>query len=159
MSETWPVKPEVQAWPPVFEYTCVSRISTLIGLPDIIMRDRFWKPMSYIAPSPPIADHRRAQMEFFVGELLPVEVVKKSACFSRLIAAVQLDFGHADGLEAFGHLRHVAFEDAHRHRGRILEQVVGPRERIRIERIGRRPTPNVQPVELHDSHAAAAALV
>jgi hypothetical protein len=54
MSETWLMKPEVQAWPPVFEYTWVSTTSTLIGMPDISARDRFWKPMSYIAPSPPI---------------------------------------------------------------------------------------------------------
>jgi len=25
-----------------------------MGLPDIIMRDRFWKPISYMAPSPPM---------------------------------------------------------------------------------------------------------
>ena len=31
----------------------MSTTSTLIGLPDISIRDRFWKPMSYIAPSPP----------------------------------------------------------------------------------------------------------
>ncbi len=53
MSETWPMKPEVQAWPPVLEYTCVSTTSTLIGVPDIMARERFGKPMSYIAPSPP----------------------------------------------------------------------------------------------------------
>ena len=55
MSETCPRKPDVQACPPVFEYTWVSTTSTLTGLPDIIRRDRFWKPMSYIAPSPPTA--------------------------------------------------------------------------------------------------------
>ncbi len=69
MSETWPVKPEVQAWPPVFEYTCVSRIRTLTGLPDIIMRERFWKPMSYMEPSPPIATTGGHRCELFVGEL------------------------------------------------------------------------------------------
>ena len=53
MSETWLMKPEVQAWPPVFEYTCVSTTRILIGMPDIRARERFWKPMSYIAPSPP----------------------------------------------------------------------------------------------------------
>ena len=53
MSDTWLMKPEVQACPPVLEYTCVSTTSTLIGLPDINKRDRFWKPMSYMAPSPP----------------------------------------------------------------------------------------------------------
>ena len=55
MSDTWPTKPEVQAWPPVLEYTWVSTTSILMGLPDIIARDRFWKPMSYMAPSPPTA--------------------------------------------------------------------------------------------------------
>ena len=55
MSATWLMKPEVQAWPPVFEYTWVSTTSTLIGLPAISARDRFWKPMSNIAPSPPSA--------------------------------------------------------------------------------------------------------
>src|SRR3989338_7973961 len=55
MSETWLMKPEVQAWPPVLEYTWGSTTSTLIGMPDISARDRFLKPMSYIAPSPPIA--------------------------------------------------------------------------------------------------------
>jgi len=54
MSETWLMKPEVQAWPPVFEYTWVSTTRILIGMPDISARDRFWKPMSYMAPSPPI---------------------------------------------------------------------------------------------------------
>ena len=53
MSDTWPMKPEVQAWPPVLEYTWVSTTRILIGMPDIMARERFWKPMSYIAPSPP----------------------------------------------------------------------------------------------------------
>ena len=54
MSATCPVKPLVQAWPPVLEYTCVSSTITRIGLPLASSRLRFWKPMSIIAPSPPI---------------------------------------------------------------------------------------------------------
>src|SRR6266542_5087845 len=57
---TCPPKDAVEAWPPVFEYTCVSRTSTLMSAPDATMRDSDWKPMSYIAPSPPITQMRRS---------------------------------------------------------------------------------------------------
>src|SRR3954454_17537015 len=49
-----PVKLDVDACPPVFEYTCVSSTNTLIFMPLANRRDRAWKPMSYIAPSPPM---------------------------------------------------------------------------------------------------------
>jgi hypothetical protein len=55
MSATWLMKPEVQAWPPVLEYTWVSTTRIFTGMPVIRARDRFWKPMSYMAPSPPMA--------------------------------------------------------------------------------------------------------
>src|SRR2546421_8373510 len=50
----WPVKVEVEAWPPVLEYTCVSSTKTLMFMPLANRRDRAWKPMSYMAPSPPM---------------------------------------------------------------------------------------------------------
>src|SRR5947199_6310593 len=53
----WPVKLLVDAWPPVFEYTCVSRTNTLMFMPLASNRDRAWKPISNIAPSPPM--HQR----------------------------------------------------------------------------------------------------
>ncbi len=78
-------------------------------------------------------------MEFLVGEVLPVEV----AVLFRVLGGVELvleqRLGDADGLEALGHLGHVALEHAHRHRRRVLEQVVGPGEGVRVEGIGAAP--------------------
>jgi hypothetical protein len=48
-----PVKLAVLACPPVFEYTCVSSTNTLMFMPLANIRDSAWKPMSYMAPSPP----------------------------------------------------------------------------------------------------------
>ncbi len=50
----WPVKVLVEAWPPVFEYTCVSRTKHLMCMPEANIRDSDWKPMSKNAPSPPM---------------------------------------------------------------------------------------------------------
>ena len=41
MSEICARNPDVQAWPPVLEYTWVSSTSTFSGLPAISARDRF----------------------------------------------------------------------------------------------------------------------
>src|SRR5687767_4719701 len=49
-----PVKLAVDACPPVLLYTCVSSTNTLMFLPLANSRDSAWKPMSNIAPSPPI---------------------------------------------------------------------------------------------------------
>src|SRR5579862_1307871 len=53
-----PLKELVDVCPPVLEYTCVSSTSTLISAPAAIMRESDWKPISFIAPSPPTI-HRR----------------------------------------------------------------------------------------------------
>ena len=82
MSETWLMKPEVQAWPPVLEYTCVSTTSTLIGMPDISARDRFWKPMSYIAPSPPTLTTGGQRCHSSSLNCSQAKRRKKSSCFS-----------------------------------------------------------------------------
>src|SRR5581483_8559910 len=49
----WPVKLAVEACPPVFEYTWVSSTNTLMFMPLAKSRESAWKPMSYMAPSPP----------------------------------------------------------------------------------------------------------
>src|SRR5262245_27930056 len=50
----WPVYVLVEACPPVFEYTCVSSTKTLMFEPAANMRESDWKPMSNMAPSPPM---------------------------------------------------------------------------------------------------------
>ena len=57
----------------------------------------------------------------------------------RVVAAGELELRLPDRPEAVGHLRHVALEDAHRHRRRVLEEVVRPRERVRVEGVGGGP--------------------
>src|SRR5918994_4139631 len=49
-----PVKLGVDACPPVFEYTCVSSTNTFRFIPLANIRESAWKPMSYMAPSPPM---------------------------------------------------------------------------------------------------------
>src|SRR5437762_6414007 len=55
---SWPLNELVDVWPPVFEYTCVSRTMTLMSQPAASIRESDWKPMSFMAPSPPMI-HRR----------------------------------------------------------------------------------------------------
>src|SRR6476646_7633463 len=55
-----PVKLAVEAWPPVFEYTWVSRTNTLMFIPLANRRERAWKPMSYMAPTPPTTQRWRS---------------------------------------------------------------------------------------------------
>src|SRR5262245_1920389 len=55
---SWPLNELVDAWPPVLEYTCVSSTSTLMSAPAAIIRDSDWKPISFIAPSPPMIHSR-----------------------------------------------------------------------------------------------------
>src|SRR5262245_57053442 len=50
----WPMYVDVDAWPPVLEYTCVSRTNTLMFMPLANRRESAWKPMSNMAPSPPM---------------------------------------------------------------------------------------------------------
>src|SRR4051794_16570655 len=97
-------------------------------------------------------------MEFLIGELLPVEVSKKIVVLLMAEALAEFNLGHAYGLETIRHLRHMAFEDAHRERRRILEQMVRPGKRIRIERISRSPHRTAARGVAH-SHTAAAAVV
>ena len=85
------------------------------------------------------ADDWRTQLPFLVTELLPVEIGEEGLVFVGTVLAVEFHPGLAHHLESLGHLAHVPFEDAHRDRRRVLEQVAGPRERIGVERIGRAP--------------------
>src|SRR5262245_37773985 len=55
---SWPLKELVDVWPPVFEYTWVSRTITLMSHPAASIRDSDWNPISSIAPSPPIIQSR-----------------------------------------------------------------------------------------------------
>ena len=48
----------METWPPVLEYTWVSSTSTLMSIPAASIRESDWKPMSYIAPSPPTTQRR-----------------------------------------------------------------------------------------------------
>jgi hypothetical protein len=57
----------------------------------------------------------------------------------RAILAGQLQLRPADRPEALGHPGHVTLEHPHRHRGGVLEQVIGPGEGIGIEREGAAP--------------------
>ena len=84
-------------------------------------------------------DHRRAELPLFVGELAPVEVGEELTLLRRIVAAGELELRLPDRPEAVGHLRHMALEDAHRHRRRVLEEVIRPRERVRVERVGGSP--------------------
>jgi len=58
-------------------------------------------------------DDRRTQVELLVVELLPVEVGEEFIVYRWLVLVFQLEFGNANRLEPFRHLRHVAFEHAH----------------------------------------------
>jgi hypothetical protein len=69
------------------------------------------------------ADHGRAQQPFVVIELLPVKALEEFTVALDDEVTTQFHVGHAHGLEAFGHLGHVALEQAHGHRRRVLEQV------------------------------------
>ena len=102
-------------------------------------------------------DHRRTQMPFFLVELFPVVVGELRVVFGRVVTTVQLQFCHANRLEAVSHLGHVAFEDAHRDRRRILEKMRCPRERIRVERVGGAPHRGAAG-GIDDTHLGAAAL-
>ena len=84
-------------------------------------------------------NHRRAKLPLLVGELAPREVGEEIVVLGRLVLVLQLQLDGADGLEALRHLGHVAFEDAHRHGRGVLEEVVGPGERVGVERIGAAP--------------------
>ncbi len=84
-------------------------------------------------------DHGRTEIEFLVREIVPAEVAERLLVSLRVVLVLQQAFGKPDRLEAVRHLRHVPFEYAHGHRGGILEQVIRPGERIRIERISAAP--------------------
>ncbi len=45
-SESWPVNDDVDAWPPVLEYTPELRTSTLRGVSVVRIRERAPNPMS-----------------------------------------------------------------------------------------------------------------
>ena len=85
------------------------------------------------------ADHRRAEAPLLLAEVLPVEEGEEGLVLGGLVALVQLDPGLAYRLEALGHLAHVALEDAHGHRGGVLEQVTGPGEGVGVVGEGRAP--------------------
>ncbi len=84
-------------------------------------------------------DHRRAKQPLLFGKLLPGETTEEVLVLVDGEFIGEFQFGHAHRLEALRHLRHVALEDAHRHRRAVLEQVAGPGEGIGVEGIGRAP--------------------
>jgi hypothetical protein len=85
-------------------------------------------------------DDRRAEIEFVVGEALPIEYGQLGLIARRVVLA-RREQGRAPHFsERVGHLPHVTFEDSDRERRRILEEMVRPRERIRI--VGIRAAPD-----------------
>ena len=74
----------------------------------------------------------RTERELLVGEARPVEGGELLVVDLRLKGVGQFQLGAAHRHEAVGHLSHVPLEDADGHRGRVLEQVVHPREGIGV---------------------------
>ena len=94
-------------------------------------------------------------MVFLVREVLPVEVAETLLLLLMVVLTFEHCLGHAYGLEAIGHLRHVAFIHTHCHRCGILEQMVGPWEWIGVEREGAAPDRGAAR-RVQDAHARAA---
>ena len=84
-------------------------------------------------------DDRRAERHLLVGELLPVELDELLLVNFRVPLVGKLELRLSDRRESIGHLTHVSFEDADGERGSILEEMVCPRERVRVVRIGAAP--------------------
>jgi hypothetical protein len=117
----------------------VSSTITRIGLPEASRRERFWKPMSSMAPSPPITSIGGQRANSSSSNLLPVEGLEEGLVRLGVVRPVEQLLGAAHVDEAVRHLAHLPLEDADRDGGRVLEEVVDPGERVRVERIGAPP--------------------
>ncbi len=85
---------------------------------------------------------------------MPAEITVLLVLSVDLVSIAKYGFRLPDRLEALRHLGHVAFENAHCHGRRVLEQMVRPGERIRIERIGTAPNRRAT-CRIEDAHAGA----
>ena len=79
-------------------------------------------------------DDRRAEGELVIGELLPCQRSQRRLVGRRVVGACLQQLRPAHGGDVVAHLPYLRFEESDRDRRRILEQVVDPRERIRIVR-------------------------
>ena len=84
-------------------------------------------------------EYRWAHSELFVIELTPIEGTEGFLVNVSVVLVVQFQFCPADSHETISHLAHVTFEDPDGYRRCVLEQMVGPRERIWVVRIRTAP--------------------